>query len=128
MENKGPIPEDIQRFILRSVDSVPHLEAVLLLRHNPKMEWDARTMAQNLYISEKKARELLSDLCTAGFAAVKNALYCYSPISEELRKTVDRLSETYAKNLIEVTHLIHSKTSKQAQEFGDAFKWQNEKD
>lgn len=131
MEEKAPIPEDIKRFILRSIDSVPHLEAVLLLRYDPDVEWDARMMAQRLYISEKKTGELLADLCSAGFAAVKegmDVLYCYQPISADLKETINQLAEIYADHLIEVTHLIHSKTGKQAQQFGDAFKWQKEKD
>lgn len=36
---------------------------------------------------------------------------------------VDRVAEVYTTSLVEVTNLIHSKLSKQAQEFGDAFKW-----
>jgi len=125
------IPEHLQRFILRSIDSVSHLEAMLLVRYDPQREWDSKTMAQGLYISEKKAAELLSDLCAAGFAAVKGSgeyLYHYSPRSSDLRDTINHLSQIYSTNLIEVTNLIHSKTGRQAQQFGDAFKWQNAKD
>lgn len=131
MDHKGPIPEDIQRFILRNIDSVPHLEALLLLRYDPKAEWDAKMMAQSLYIGEAKAAEVLADLCASGIAVVQNvakAVYSYKPTSTELKLTLDRLAEVYAKNLIEVTNLIHSKTGKKAQEFGDAFRWQNEKE
>ena len=131
MENNELIPEDIQRFILRSIESVPHLEAILLLRGNPSTEWDAKMMAQRLYISEARAGELLSDLCSSGFAKVQKVtetLYHYSPITPELGEVVNRLSDIYSENLIEVTNLIHSKTGKQAQKFGDAFKWQKEKD
>ncbi|MCR4338001.1 MAG: hypothetical protein NUV91_09385 [Candidatus Omnitrophica bacterium] len=130
MKIREPIPEDIKRFILRSIDSVPHLEAILLLRYDPKIEWDGTTMAQRLYISEKKATELLTDLCAAGFASKEKDgfMYFYNPISSELKELINRLAEIYTKNLIEVTNLIHSKTNKQAQTFGDAFKWQKEKD
>jgi hypothetical protein len=126
-----PIPEHIQRFILSSIDSVAYLEAVLLLRYDPHRGWDPQSMAQGLYVSEKKAEELLTNLCSAGFAVLKegsDCLYFYSPVSAELKETINQLNEIYSKNLIEVTNLIHSKTGRQAQQFGDAFKWQDEKD
>ena len=130
MEQKDPIPEDIKRFIIRSIESIPHLEAVLLLHYDPKIEWDAKMMSQRLYISEKRSMDVLNDLCAAGFAAISevNHSYSYHPISRELSDLIARLVDIYSKNLIEVTNLIHFKTNKQAQQFGDAFKWQNEKE
>jgi hypothetical protein len=125
------IPDNIQRFILRSIDSVSHLEATLLMRYDPAKHWDAKSMAQGLYISEKKAGDVLSDLCSAGFAEKEDAdgtSYYYHPTSSELADAINQLSEIYSRNLIEVTNLIHSKTGRQAQQFGDAFKWQNDKD
>ncbi len=131
MPNKETIPADIKRFILTSIDSVPHLEAILLLRQDPEIDWDAKMMAPRLYISESKAKELLEDLHTAGFAAITDMekfFYRYKPITNELKEMVGRLCYVYAKNLIEVSNLIHTKTGKQAQQFGDAFKWQKEKE
>lgn len=125
------IPEDIQRFILRSIDSIPHLEAILLLRFDPAKEWDAKMVSQNLYISEKKASQVLKDLCNSGFIALKEGsklLYFYHPISKELKQTLDKLTEIYTTHLIEVTNLIHSNSTRQAQTFGDAFKWNKEEE
>lgn len=131
MLNDELIPPDIKRFILTSIDSVPHLEAILLLRQDPDIEWDAKMMAPRLYISENKTRELLADLNTAGFAVLKNQStlsYQYGPLNNELKEMVSKLCYIYAKHLIEVTNLIHTKTGRQAQQFGDAFKWQKEKE
>lgn len=124
------IPGDITRFILTSIESVPHLEAVLLLRFDPKVEWDAKMMSQRLYISEKKAGEVLADLCATGFITANNNLpvYYYSPVSADLKEMLDRVADIYTKSLVEVTQLIHSKISKQAQQFGDAFKLQSDKE
>lgn len=123
------ISEHIKRFILTSVDSVPHLEAVLLMRYDQGMNWDAKIIAQKLYISPKKAQEILDELCASNFIKRDTpSTYCYEPNSFELKNILDDVADIYAKNLIEVTKLIHSKTDKQAQQFGDAFKWQTEKD
>ena len=123
------ISEHIKRFILTSIDSVPHLEAVLLMRYDQEMNWDAKIIAQKLYISPKKAQEILDELCASNFIKRDTpSTYCYEPNSFELKNILDDVADIYAKNLIEVTKLIHSKTDKQAQQFGDAFKWQTEKD
>lgn len=119
------IPEDLRRFILTSIISVPHLEAMLLLRGEPAKQWDAKEVAQRLYLSEKAASELLSELCAAGVLIVTGQevlLYRYHPTSDELRQMIDRLADVYTKNLIEVTNLIHSKVDRMAQQFADAFK------
>ena len=125
---REPIPEDVRRFILSSIISVPYLEALLLLRNAPDQSWDRTTVAQRLYISEKTATELLADLSAAGFIVVtkSESSYRYHPNSDELRQMIDQLAETYAKNLVEVTNIIHSKTGKKAQQFADAFKWRKD--
>ncbi len=129
MPSDEAIPADIQRFIATSIDSVPHLEAVLLLRYNAGAEWDAKMLAQQLYLSEKRSGELLESLCAAGFIvpSKENPLfYQYGPASSGMAEIIDRLSEAYMKHLVEVHNLIHSKINKQAQQFGDAFKWKKE--
>ncbi len=129
-----PIPAEIKRFILTSIDSVPHLEALLLLRNEPKVEWDAKMMSQRLYVNEKKAADLLNDLCAGGFASSQQEeppetkFYSFHPASLGLNALIDQLADIYTKNIVEVTKLIHSKLDKQAQQWGDAFKWQKEKE
>jgi hypothetical protein len=119
------IPDTIRRFILTSINSVPYLEAMLLLRSAPDQWWDGKKVAQRLYMPEKAAEALLDELHAAGILAVADdgsRSYRYSPTTDELRQIIDELADTYARHLVEVTHLIHSKTSKKAQQFADAFK------
>lgn len=53
-------------------------------------------------------------------------LYRYEPRTPELQTLIDQLAALYAHNLVGVTHLIHSKLNKKAQQFADAFKWQKD--
>lgn len=125
------IPEDIRRFVLTSIPSVPHLEALLLLRGTP-VPWSTAALAERLYLGEKLATGLLDDLCNSGMAVATTgtdqapASYCYHPASDLLRATIDSLAEFYARHLVEVTHLIHSKHDRKAQQFADAFKWRKD--
>ena len=123
---KAPIPEDLRRFVLTSIPSVPFLEALLLLRANPAQAWDSDMLASRLYVRERTAHGLLEDLCRAGVVApgaeTPRPGYRYRPASEQLRERIDALADLYAKQLVEVTLLIHSTLDRKAQQFADAFK------
>ncbi|MGZ8293292.1 MAG: hypothetical protein ACXWVG_09630 [Telluria sp.] len=124
------IPEDIRRFVLTSIPSVPHLEALLLLR-GAGDAWDHAVLAERLYIGEKAAAALMEELCRAGMCAVETSgagvpRYRYHPSSDFLRTTIDSLAEFYARHLVEITHLIHSRLDRKAQQFADAFKWRKD--
>jgi hypothetical protein len=129
MDNAA-IPEEIRRFVLTSVPSVPFLEALLLMRIDPAQPWTRDTLARRLYVREKVAESLLDDLCRAGIAALVSdadgGAYCYRPREDVLRDRIDRLAELYATHLVEVTHLIHSSLDRKAQQFADAFKWRKD--
>lgn len=128
--DKPSIPEDIRRFVLTSIPSVPFLEALLLMHADPARQWRKDTLAQRLYVREKTADGLLADLCAAGMAArcpppAKDA-YCYAPDGVALRARIDRLADLYATHLVEVTLLIHSSLDRKAQQFANAFKWRKD--
>lgn len=119
------IPDPVRRFIITSIDSVLHLETLLLYRNNPKKEWNASTLAKDLYTDPKTANELLTKLKSEGFLTTRREgnleYYRFEPNSEGKREIVDLVAEAYSKHLIPITELIHSKTSK-VKQFADAFK------
>jgi hypothetical protein len=129
---RDSIPDDVARFILTSITSVPYLEAMLLLRNAPDVIWDAKKVAQRLYMSEKASSQLLGELHAADVVALvvlaeqDAQAFRYSPGSEEMRQLIDRLADAYARHLVPVSNLIHSKISKKAQQFADAFKLRKE--
>jgi hypothetical protein len=109
------IPEDVRRFILLNIPSVPHLEALLLLRNLPMQPCSGRTVAQRLYISEMRALDVLAHLRGIGLlsrAANDSCSYLYAPVNDDLRRLVDSLAGTYAKILIGISNLIHSAAEK----------------
>ncbi|HEU4844823.1 MAG TPA: hypothetical protein VFT05_11205 [Burkholderiaceae bacterium] len=127
----SPIPEDIRRFVLSSIPTVPHLEALLLLRAGGAHAWSAGELAERLYVSEKAAAALLLALCSDGMCALRPDAggaqrYHYQPASPRLRATIDQLAELYGRELLAVTHLIHSRLERKAQQFADAFKWRKD--
>ena len=123
---KVPFPEELRRFVLTSIPSVPFLEALLLLRADPAQQWRADALAQRLYVRERTAQGLLDDLCRAGMIApcegADEHCYQYRPASTILGERIDALADLYARHLVEVTLLIHSSLDRKAQQFADAFK------
>ena len=118
------IPEDIRRFVLTSIPSVPYLEAALLFLGAPTVERTAAELAQALYVPEPKAGALLVELNAGGIleADADGRRYRYAPATEALEQTLQRLAGIYAADVIGVTHLIHEQTGKNAQRFADAFR------
>ncbi|HJV83736.1 hypothetical protein [Noviherbaspirillum sp.] len=122
--NREQIPDEVRRFILASVPSVPFLEAMLLLRRNAAQDWDSKLLATRLYLSERSASELLGALHAAGVLAMAedNAVFRYHPVPDSLRQMIDLLADSYAYHLVEISSLIHSKTGKRTHQFEDVFK------
>ncbi|HJS59043.1 MAG TPA: hypothetical protein VKA01_13150 [Vicinamibacteria bacterium] len=119
------VPSDIQEFVIRNIDSVAQLEALLLLRAGIGEAWRPGTVAERLYIQPKTAADLLRDLHQRELIMLADPeapAYKYGPTTRELVRLVEELAVTYAKQLIEVTRLIHSKASRNVQGFADAFR------
>jgi hypothetical protein len=121
-----PIPADVQDFIVRHIDSVTQLEALLLLRANPGDTWDLPTTAKRLYTSEQEVAAALGLLCDEGLLSVTDGVYRYDCATPLQRGLVDRLSDIYARQLIPVTNMIHAKP-RRIRQFADAFKFRKDR-
>lgn len=119
------LPPDVRRFVLTSIPSVPFLEAVLLLRSDPGANWDATSLARRLYVPERTATELLSQLRESGIAQDGRGTIRYAPATE-LAELLDRVAHAYASDLVGVSSLIHSRIDRRAQQFADAFRFRKE--
>lgn len=119
------IPADLRDFILRYIDSVAQLEALLLLQLE-KEAWTAAKLSKRLYISEPGAFVILTRLTSDGFATEDEGRFSFSPKTEEKEQMLGRLASAYGTRLIPITNLIHSK-SPRIREFSDAFKFRKDR-
>ena len=117
------IPAAVQRLIAERLDSIPELEAVLLFREDSARAWTAEEAGRRLYVSTPVAAHILSTLGQRGFLVERDDLYRYAPESDELAAAVDQLSVAYRRRLVDVTHMVHSKPSRNVREFADAFRF-----
>lgn len=121
------LPADVRRFLLGAIATVPHLEALLLLRGEPARDWAGADVAQRLFVTEERVAAILADLQQQALVAEPSpGAFRYAPSDEAKRAIVDRLAEVYSRHLVEVTELLHAKLERQALEFSDAFRLRKE--
>jgi len=117
------IPEDVLEFIARRIDSVPHLETLLLFLDSPGTVWTATAIAARVYVSRDTAQKILGDLARHGFITAEGEGYRYDQGWDEAQ-IMPRLAEHYGRHLVLVAELIHAKgTSSAVHEFARAFKF-----
>ena len=122
--SSDPIPDDIRELVVKSIDSVAQLEALLFLRElgGPGLELSA--LAQRLFAPEPEMAAAVAKLERDGFVTQDHATFRYEAPAV-LAEKVDRLAAIYRRHLIPITNLIHSKPSA-ARTFSDAFKFRKE--
>lgn len=119
---------DIDRFILSEIDSVPHLEALLLLWNSRPQPWSTEDMAKALFVSPAEAGLVLQDLTRRQFLSARSEsgiVYTYDPEPERDR-LMKQLDRTYRTELIRITRMIHSRASASVREFAKAFRIRKE--
>jgi hypothetical protein len=122
--------EDVLRFIAEEIDSVPELEALLLLRQDRSTRWNAEDLAKRLYIDPGQTRNLLSDLSRKQLIAAppeQPETYRYAPRSDEQDEFIGRVEAMYRREVVRISNLIHSKPSSAVRDFARAFRFTKEK-
>ncbi len=116
--------EDALRFLREQIDSVPHLEALILLSEHPRL-WTAAEIADRLYIPEERAKSVLDDLMHRRLIYSKEAAaptYFFDP-GHTLKLMMEAVALLHRHQLVRVTALIHSKSSSSVNEFAKAFRF-----
>lgn len=124
--------ERIFRFILDNVDSIPQMEALLLLWRSRPQSWSEEQLAARIYVDLKEVPGILGDLVKKQLIACagtdSSRSYYYEIASEEMDQMMQAVAETYGRDLIRVSKLIHSKASSGIREFARAFKFTKERE
>jgi DNA-binding IclR family transcriptional regulator len=120
------ISDEVFDFLARRIDSVPHLEALLLFREQPGTAWTHADIAARVYVSRDKARDILQDLHRHGFITAstdKPDCWQYHSAWDE-SGLMDRVAQSYRRHLVHVAEMIHAKAeSSSVHEFARAFKF-----
>jgi hypothetical protein len=129
--SKEKAEEEVFRFILDEIETVPHLEALLLLWNSRPKRWGKEELSERLFTREDQLTSLMQDLVrrrlvVAG-ADVPNQ-YWYESQSPEMDWLIEAVAATYQHQLVRISTLIHSKAAPAVREFAKAFKFTKEKE
>ncbi len=120
------IPDVIREFIIKRIDSIAQIEALLLVRSNPQEEWTAAQIAARLYVSEAEAADALDRLCVADLLRSVDGRYRLDGIPPQHAALIEQLLAVYTKHLIPVTDIVHSKP-RRIGSFADAFRFRKDR-
>lgn len=121
------VPEAVRKLIAERIDSIPELEAVLMLRQHRDQSWGVEEAGQRLYVSSTMAAHILGALTERGLLVRTHQGFQYAPSSPELEADVTLLANTYSKHLIAVTNIVHARPSASVRLFAQAFRFRKDK-
>jgi hypothetical protein len=103
------VPEDVRDFLLKHIASVAQIEALLLIWCSPQERWGLRQIAARIYASDMETAKALDGLCADGLLLCRDGVFQLNASTENV-EMIRRLQEVYARHLIPVTDVIHSKS------------------
>ena len=130
MPEQGP-QTDVYEYILEKIESVPHLEAVILLWNSRPVGWAADELASRLYVPSERAVEILQDLIRQQLVqqtAGSPPRYSYLPRSDEQNEWMFRVDTAYRREIVRISTMLHTKASPSVREFARAFRIKKDRD
>lgn len=125
---QGPDP---YQFIHEQIDSVPHLESLILLWNSRPVGWTEEELASRLYIPPEQVKAVMRDLARLQFVqeiAGPPLKYSYLPRSEEQDDLLRGIDNAYRRDLVRISTMIHSKASSPVREFAKAFRFKKDRE
>lgn len=118
---------EVDRFILDRVESVPHLEALLLVWRARPQAWSVEAVAKRLRVKPEVAKAILGDW-------ERDSLLIRIPGEEkylcqpdtETEQLLEAVNDSYRREMIRISNMIHSKASTAIREFARAFRLKKE--
>jgi hypothetical protein len=117
----NPGQKDVDQFIVDEIETVPHLEALLLLWNSRPREWPLEELSKSLYLPEVATRLIVADLEQRGLVA-PGAANAFAYRSSERDTLIDTLEKTYRHQVVRISNMIHSKPAASLREFARAFR------
>ena len=105
------VPDDVRDFLLKHIASVAQIEALLLIWSGPEERWGLRQIAARIYASDMETAKALDGLCADRLLLCSDGVFQLNASTENV-EMIRRLQEVYARHLIPVTDVIHSKSGR----------------
>jgi hypothetical protein len=118
---------EVDDFIVQQIDSVPHLEALLLIWNSRPRKWSVEEMGKALYVRNDVAEKVLDGLVQRGLIEREaRDGFSFPAVSAERTRLMENVDITYRRELVRVAGIIHSKTSSAVRDFARAFRFKKD--
>lgn len=122
------LPEDVVQFLIDHIDTVPQLEAVILMRDTAPQAWTADDVARRVYVSADEAMRVLQHLERAKLiVALPEGEGRVFAADGPHAATLATLIAVYRRHVVRVAQVIHAKASPGVLAFARAFQIKKEK-
>lgn len=123
MTSDDDIPEDVRQFILTAIDSVPHLEALLLFWKRMPGHWTEQELARTLFIDMNATSRIIGALLRRGWIkpSTSGVGFEFDDSWDPGGAFMQKLVSTYRTRLVRVATLIHANASAAIRDFAKAF-------
>ncbi len=122
--------KEVDRFILQEIETVPHLEALLLLWNSRPKEWTVEEMAGALYVAPGTAHSILQRLTRRGLLAnpESSESYRYESVSSKRDCLIEAVEAAYRRDLVRISRMIHAAAAPAIRDFAEAFRFKKEEE
>ena len=123
MKKSDAIPDQVKQFILTMIDSVPHLEALLLIWEHQENTWTDDGLDKALFVDTRVAKKIANDLLRRGWIVRKSGAqdeFTYDGSWDPDDQLLKQIAETYRNNIVRIATLIHANASG-VRDFAKAF-------
>lgn len=121
MDPQTPQISEVDAFVIAEIESVPHLEALLLIWNDRPRKWSISDMARAIYLAENETQFILRDLVQRQLIVMESDKYRYNA-SHPKTDVVAKLDSIYRREIVRISNMIHSKPSASVRAFARAFK------
>jgi len=121
MDQIGLKRTEVDQFIIEEIESVPHLEALLLLWNSRPRKWSLAQMSQALYLSPEQTQPILQDLGQRRLILIESDSFAYN-VDYPKNAVIETLDKIYRREIVRISTMIHSKPSASVRAFARAFK------
>jgi len=131
MTEENPLIRQVDQFILEQIDTVPHLEALLLVWNRRRRAWSITEMASALYVPKDLAARILRDLEERGLleeTPPASGQFTYHSASPDQDNLISQVDATYRHDLIRISRMLHAKAPSSLRDFARAFRFTKEKE
>lgn len=116
------LPLEIKSFLIQFIDSISHLEVLLMLFSTPEKKWDAQNVSKELRSNVTAATIQLENLHSKGLIAVDDSRQFSYHASHELNDSIKLLYILYHDKPVAIVSCIYEKPTDKLKGFSDAFK------